>query len=173
MSGDFLYHFEDQSVEFALAGTDISLDQIQKLQSQSIPVGGTVTFNLNGKGPLLAPQLNGTIHLAKLRIGEDVEGDLDGKLDSDGRRTRLQLTSKMANGNLHGQFELGLSGDYPYSGELSVEKMDLNAFIRTGLHVKALTGHSSVDGEFTIQGAMRKPSSLEVQASISQITVRL
>ena len=169
MSGDFAYHFEDKSVEFALAGSDISLDQIQKLQSQAIPVGGTITFNLNGKGPLLAPQLNGTIHLAKLRIGEEIEGDLDGKLDSDGRRTRLQLTSKMANGNLQGQFELGLSGDYPYSGELSVEKVDLDPFLRTSLHVKALTGHSSVDGQFTLKGAVRKPGSLEIQAAISRI----
>ncbi len=169
VTGDFLYRLQEKAVEFALAGSDISLDQIEKLQSASLPVGGTVSFNLNGKGPLLAPQLNGTFRLAKLRIGEEIEGDLEGKLDSDGQRTRLQLTSKLANGNVQGQFELGLTGDYPYSGELTVEKVDLDSFIRTGLHLKAVTGHSSVDGHFTLRGAVRKPGSLEIQATISRI----
>ncbi|MGH9702872.1 MAG: translocation/assembly module TamB domain-containing protein [Candidatus Acidiferrales bacterium] len=169
MSGDFAYRFEDKSVDFKLSGSDISLDQIEKLQSASMPIGGTVSFDLAGKGPWLAPQVNGTLRLAKLRIGGEVQGDLQGKLDSDGRNTRLQLTSKMANGDLQGEFNLGLSGDYPYTGELTVQNVDLDPFIRIGLHLKAVTGHSSVDGHFALKGAVRKPGSLEIQAEISRI----
>jgi len=48
----------------------------------------------------------------------------------------------------------------------------MDAFIVAGLHLKQLTGHSSVDGTFTISGALRQPDTIEVKAEIEQISFK-
>jgi translocation and assembly module TamB len=171
VTGDFRYRFQTKEVEFALAGAQISLDQIDQLQMSSLPLGGDFSFHLSGKGPLLTPQMQGTFHLVKLRIGDEVQGDLEGQLESDGQHARLQFASAMPTGSMKGQFELTLSGDYPMTGDLTVEKVDLDPFIKSGLHLKALTGHSSVDGHFTLASALRRPGSLEIHADISRVSL--
>jgi translocation and assembly module TamB len=46
----------------------------------------------------------------------------------------------------------------------------MDAFIIAGLHLKQLTGHSSVDGVFTISGALRRPDTIELKADIEKIS---
>ena len=50
-------------------------------------------------------------------------------------------------------------------------QFDLDPLFTTGLHLKNLTGHSVVDGNFTLDGALRKPDSIEVKADISRISL--
>ena len=168
VAGDFRYQLHDRTVDFALSGTGIALDKIKQLQSAALPIGGRVNFRVRGHGPVLAPTGQGTVRLLGLHIGNETQGDFEGRLDSDGRVLRIELNSLMSASNVQGQIEIGLANDYPLTGEVTLEGVDLDPFIQAGLHLKALTGHSSVDGRFLLSGALRRPGSIEMRAEISR-----
>ena len=170
VAGDFLYRPTEATAEFNLTGTGILLDKIQGLQNPSLPIAGRLDFALRGSGPVRAPAGQGDFHLVNLKIGTDEEGDFHGQLDSDGHNVRVALNSEGSHGQLRGQLSVGLTGDEDISGKLSVVEFDLDPLLSAGLHLKNITGHSVVDGNFTLAGALRKPDSIEVSADISRIS---
>jgi len=170
VSGEILYRPKEETTEFNLTGSGILLDKIQALQNPSLPLAGKLDFAVRGSGPLRAPEGQGDFHVLNLKIGTDEEGDFHGRLDSDGHAVRMALNSEGSHGQLQGQLTVGLSGDEEISGRLSAVQFDLDPLFSAGLHLKNLTGHSVVDGNFTLAGALRKPDSLEVIADISRIS---
>ena len=171
VTGDILYRPQEENIEFDLTGAGIQLDKIQALQNTSLPLAGRLDFALRGSGPVRAPAGKGDFHVFNLKIGTDEEGDFHGQLDSDGHNVRVALDSQGSHGQLKGELSVGLSGDEDISGKLSVVQFDLDPLFTAGLHLKNLTGHSVVDGNFTLAGALRKPDSIEVNADISQISL--
>lgn len=170
ITGDVLYRPQDQQTEFDLTGRGISLDKIGALESASLPIAGQLDFELRGSGPLRAPVAQGDVRLANLHIGSEAQGNLHGKLASDGQTARILLTSEIAHGKLQGELALGLTSEEAISGRLSVEQVEMDALIVAGLHLKHLTGHSSVDGVFTVSGSLRQPDTIEVNADIAQVS---
>jgi len=168
--GDVLYRPMEGTTEFNLTGNGIQLDKIQALQNPSLPVAGKLDFALRGSGPLRAPTGQGDFHVLNLKFGTDEEGDFHGQLDSDGHSVRVALNAEGSHGQLQGQLTVGLSGDEEISGRLAVVQFDLDPLFSAGLHLKNLTGHSVVDGNFTLAGALRKPDTIEVNADISRIS---
>jgi translocation and assembly module TamB len=169
-SGNILYHPQERTIEFNVTGTGILLSKIQALQSASLPVGGQLEFSLRGNGPIRAPMAQGNFDLAHLKVGTDEQGDFRGSVDSDGKNARVTLSSENSNGQLRGEISVGLSGDQQISGQLSVKQFDLDPLLTAGFHLKNITGHSVVDGNFTLAGSLRKPETIEVDADISRIT---
>jgi translocation and assembly module TamB len=169
VTGNISYRTEGQETEFDLAGTNIPLAKIAALQTSSIPVSGRLDFDVRGSGPLRAPVAQGNVRLVDLQVGKDVQGNFRGQVTSDGQRAQISLVSEINEGRLQGEFSVGLQGDNQVTGELTVKQFDMDAFIVSGLHLKQLTGHSSVDGRFTISGALRHPETIEIGADIDQI----
>jgi translocation and assembly module TamB len=170
VAGDLLYRPDDERTEFNFTGTGIALEKVRQLQSASLPIAGQLSFHLQGSGPIRALTGQGDVRLTNLRLGTGDEGDFSGHLTSDGQTARITLASEPAGDRFQGQVTIGLAGDQPISGRLSVSQFDLNPLIIAGLHVKQLTGHSSADGVFTISGALRKPDSIEMDADIARIS---
>ncbi len=171
VAGEILYRPHEENIEFNLTGAGIQLDKIQALQNSAWGLAGRLDFALRGGGPARSPAGKGDFHVLGLKIGTDEEGDFHGQLDSDGQRVRVALDSQGSHGQLRGELSVGLSGDEDISGKLSVMQFDLDPLLTAGLHLKNLTGHSVVDGNFTLAGALRKPDSIEVNADISQISL--
>ena len=169
--GDLLYRPKEGTTEFNLTGNGIQLDKIQALQNPSLPLAGKLDFAVRGSGPLRTPAGQGDFHVLGLKIGTDEEGDFHGRIDSDGQAVRVALNSEGTHGQLQGQLSIGWSGDEEISGRLSAVQFDLDPLFSAGLHLKNLTGHSVVDGNFTLAGALRKPDSIEVNADISRISL--
>jgi translocation and assembly module TamB len=170
VSGDVLYRPKEKTTEFHVSGSGIPLEKIKELQSSSLAFAGQLDFDVRGSGPLRAPTGQGDFRLVNLKIGGDDQGDFRGRLTSDGEHVRLALNTERSNGQLRGQVTLGLAGDQPISGKLSVTKFDLDPLLTNGLHLKNLTTHSLVDGDFTLSGSLRKPETIEMNADISHIT---
>ena len=170
VTGELLYRPQELEAEYHLVGTGILLDKIEALQSPSLPIGGTLEFNVKAHGPVLAPVAQGNLKIAGLHLGSEVQGNVLSGFTSDGRSVRISVSSNMQDGKLQGELAIGLAGDSPVTGKLSVEQFDMDALIVAGLHLRQLTGHSSVDGAFTISGALRKPDTLEVNADIARIS---
>ena len=169
-AGNILYRTEARETEFDISGTGISLDKVKKLQSSSLPIQGQADFSLRGNGPLLSPVAQGNFHVKNLTVGSESQGDFSGQLASDGRTAHLTLASEPSASRFRGDVSIGLSGDQPVSGRLSIEQFDLDPFISAGLHVHKLTGHSTADGVFTISGALGRPGTFEMDADISRIS---
>ncbi len=170
VTGNISYRTEGQETEFNIAGMNIPLAKIAALQTSSIPVTGRLDFDVRGSGPIQAPVAQGNVRLVDLQVGKDVQGNFRGHLTSDGQNARVSLVSEINEGRLQGEFSVGLQGDNQVKGELTVKQFDMDAFIISGLHLKQLTGHSSVDGRFTISGALRHPETIEIGADIEQIS---
>jgi translocation and assembly module TamB len=176
VTGEVVYHPQEQTSEFNLSGTGIGLDKIPSIQTPSIPIGGDLSFDLHGSGPLLAPTAQGNLHLVNMRLGNENEGNFHAQLSSDGNTASLAINSEparaaeSAHSKLQGQLTLGLKGDQPITGKLSIGQFDLDPLIVAGLHLSHITNHSSTDGVFTISGALRQPDSIEVAADITRIS---
>jgi len=170
VTGNLLYRPLEREAEYELHGSGIALEKLGILRSAAIPVAGSLAFDLQGKGPLLAPVGQGSVRIANLKMGAETEGDLAAQIQSDGQNLHLALASLTTAGKLEGQVTVGLSGESPISGQLAVEQFDMDAFIIAGLHLKQLTGHSSVDGRFKIAGALRQPDTLELDAEVQRIS---
>jgi translocation and assembly module TamB len=169
LTGNFLYRMRDQEIAFDLTGAVIPLEGIERIQTARLPLGGQLSFQLRGQGSLFKPTAEGTLRLVDLRVGKEVLGSFEGKLNSDGDTVRVELDSAIIAGRLHGRLAVTLAGDYPLAGDVAVEGMDLDPFIQNALHLGALTGHSSVNGRFLLSGALRRPETLAVDADISRL----
>jgi translocation and assembly module TamB len=167
--GDIALHPQEQTTEFNLSGTGIALEKVGAIQTASVPIGGQLNFDLRGTGPVLAPVGQGSLHIVKLELGTEAEGDFRGQLSSDGHSASLSIKSDSPLVKLDGQVTLGFGGDRPISGKLSLLQFDLDPFIVAGLHLKHITSHSSADGVLTISGPLRQPDSIQVTADITRI----
>jgi translocation and assembly module TamB len=170
VTGNILYRPVEQETEFNLTGANIPLEKIGALQTQSISVSGRLDFDVHGSGPIRSPVAEGNVRLVRLQVGSDVQGDFRGRIASDGENAKISLVSEINAGRLQGEFSVGLHGDNQVSGQLTVKQFQMDAFIMTGLHLKQLTGHSSVDGRFTLSGSLRRPETIEMAADIDEVS---
>jgi translocation and assembly module TamB len=171
LTGNFLYHTGTQEVSFDIAGASLPLEAIDRIQSSRMPVSGRLNLQLQGQGPLRAPELHGTLRLIDLKLGSDVVGSFDGKVDSDGHRLSATMDSAMATGRLSGKLELTLGGDYPVTAEVTAEGLNFDPFIGSALHLARWTGHSLVNGHFAIAGFGARPETIAVEANLSRVTL--
>ncbi len=169
ITGDLLYRLPERAVEFDIDGAIVPVERIQLVQTERLPLRGELSFQLRGRGPLHAPQGTGSLRIVNLTVGEDVLGSLQANLSSDGERVEVALESALPTGRIAGRLAMALSGDYPMQGDLTVEGVDLDAFIETAFHLSELTGDSRVDGRFHLAGQMARPETLIVEADVSRL----
>jgi translocation and assembly module TamB len=169
-TGNLDYHTATGDVTFDVTGAAIPLEAIDKIQMARLPVAGRLNLQAHGQGPLRAPELHATLRLIDLKLGNDVVGSFDGKVESDGRHLTATIDSAMSSGRLAGKLDLGLGGDYAVSAEVTAERIDFNPFLVTALHLSRMNGHSLVDGHFGIAGFGARPETLAVEANLSRLT---
>jgi translocation and assembly module TamB len=169
LGGDLSYLLASAEAQFDLFGRGLPLDEIRRLQSPALPLAGRIDFHVSGSGPVRAPRAQGTASISSLRAGNELFGDLNGRLNSDGRKLQVELTSSLVRGRMNGTVELTLADDYPIEGQLTATGIDLDPFIESGLHLRALTNHSHVDGRFQLSGQLLRPDTIAVQADVSKV----
>lgn len=170
LTGNLDYHTATDEVTFDLTGAALPLEAIDKIQMARLPVGGRLNLQAHGQGPLRAPELHATLRLIDLKLGTDVVGSFDAKVDSDGHHLSATIDSAMASGRLSGKLELGLEGGYPVSAQVTAERIDFNPFIVSALHLSRMNGHSLVDGHFDIAGFGARPETIAVETNLSRLT---
>jgi translocation and assembly module TamB len=171
ITGSAGYRYANQSISAELVGAALPLENFEKLQSTRLPVGGQVSFRLKADGPLSKPLGEGAIRVVDLRIGQVIVGSFDGKLTSDGQTAHLELGSAMTTGEVSGGYTLGLIDPYPLSGKVSIKNIDLDPFLLTALHLKEFSGHANADGDISINGSLKQPQSIIVDANLSRLAM--
>ncbi len=171
ITGSAGYRSGDQTISVDLVGAALPLENFEKLQSERLPVGGQVTFRLKANGPLRTPLGEGAFRVVDLRIGQVIVGSFDGKLTSDGRTAHLDLGSAMTTGEVSGGYTLGLADPYPLSGKVSIKNIDLDPFLLAALHLKEFSGHANADGEISVNGSLKQPQNIIVDANLSRLAM--
>ena len=170
MTGDILYHPAEKDVAFHVSAAAIPLESIQKIQTPALPVAGLLTFDVQGQGPLLAPNGQGTLQVTRLKLGNEEQGDFLGRLNSDGTTLTLDIDSLLTKGSFDGRLDVALNDGFPVSGQIQIAQFDLDPLIEAGLHLKELTGHSSIDGKFRVSGKMLEPDTIEADAELARVS---
>jgi translocation and assembly module TamB len=171
ITGSAGYRYQDQTISADLVGAALPLENVEKLQLPRLAVGGQVTFRLRANGPLSAPLGEGTFRVVDLRIAQVVIGSFDGKLTSDGREARLELNSAMSTGEISGGYTLGLADPLPLTGKISIKNIDLDPFLLAALHLKEFSGHANADGDISVNGSLKQPQSIVVDANLSRLAM--
>ena len=171
VTGTLGYSFTNKSITADLVGASLPLENIEKLQSARMPIGGGVTFRLKASGPISALQGDGTFRVVDFRTGDDVIGSFDGNLHSDGTTAKLTLGSAMTTGGISGEVTLGLADPYPLNGKVSISSIDLTPFLMTALHLKHFNGHGVADGDITVAGELKQPEKIVVDAKFSKLAL--
>ncbi len=171
ITGSAGYRSGDQTISVDLVGAALPLENFEKLQSARLPVGGQVTFRLKANGPLRTLLGEGAFRVVDLRIGQVIVGSFDGKLTSDGRTAHLGLGSAMTTGEVSGGYTLGLADPYPLSGKVSIKNIDLDPFLLAALHLKEFSGHANADGDISVNGSLKQPQSIVVDANLSRLAM--
>ena len=171
ITGSAGYRYADQTITADLVGAALPLENFEELQSSRLPVGGQVSFKLRASGPVKAPVGEGTFRVVDLRVGQEVIGSFDGGLKSDGRVAHLELGSAMSTGEISGGGNIGLADPYPLSGKISVKNINLDPFLLSALHLGKFGGHADADGDISLNGSLKQPESIVVDANFSRLVL--
>jgi translocation and assembly module TamB len=169
ITGSVGYQFSTKSLSADLVGAGLPLENFEKIQSQRLPVSGQLTFRVKASGPYRAPSGEGTVRVVDFRVGQEIIGSFDGELHSDGKAAKVELHSAMSGGGLSGGYTLGLADPYPLSGKVSLQNITLDPFLFTALHMEHISGHGTADGEVSVEGNLKQPESLLVDAKFSRL----
>ena len=169
LTGNFLYGTVDHQVIFNLTGAALPLESIEKIQTQRLPIGGRLSFEVAGQGSILAPKMQGSLRLVDLRLGAETIGSFQGGVDSDGEKLNLTVDSAMSTGSLHGAMQVALGGDYQLTSQFNLAQIDLDPLLAAALHIAAITGHGEADGQISVNGALLHPETFIVGADLSHL----
>ena len=171
ITGSAGYRFDSQTFSADLVGAGLPLENFEKLQSRRLPVGGQLSFRVKAEGTTLAPTSEGTFRVVDLRVGQSVIGSFEGNLKSDGATAHLELSSAMASGEISGGYTLTLAEPYNLNGKISIKNIDLDPFLLTALHLQNFSGHANADGDIAVNGALRRPEGIVVDANFSRMAM--
>jgi translocation and assembly module TamB len=170
VTGTAEYRMRDANISVDLVGASIPLANFSNLQTERFPVDGLVSFRVKASGPATAPDADGTFRVVDLRVGRAVIGSFEGQLNSDGKRAKLTVSSSMnSGGELAGAVNLGLSDPFNLDGKVAIKNIDLDPFLARALHVDKFDGHGSAEGEIAVNGALRHPESIVVDAQFTHL----
>jgi len=169
ITGSVGYQFATKNFSAELVGAALPLQNFEKIQSDRLPIFGQLTFHIKVSGPYNAPVGDGTVRVVDFRVGQEIIGSFDGDLHSDGKTAKVELHSAMAGGGISGGYSLGLSDPYPLSGKVTLQNIALDPFLFTALRIQHISGHGSADGEIAIEGNLKQPESLVVDAKFSRL----
>lgn len=169
VTGSAAYRFTDRSISAELAGASLPLEKFEFLKVKQLPMGGEISFRFKASGPVTAPLAESTFRVVDFRIGTEVIGSFEGDVNSDGQQARLKLSSAMSTGSISGDLTLGLAGNFPLSGKVSISNINMDPYLNSALHLSHWDGHTTADGEISVSGALKQPESIVMDANFSRL----
>jgi translocation and assembly module TamB len=170
VTGTAEYRMSDHNISVDLVGASIPLANFEKLQTARFPVDGQVSFRIKATGPVKSPEAEGSFRVVDLRIGQEVIGSFEGELAADGRTAKLKVKSAMSTGELSGGVTLGLADPFNLDGKVTIRNIDLDPMLATAFHLDKFNGHSSADGEIALNGSLKHPEGILIDANFSRLT---
>ena len=166
------YDLGQKSFHGSVQGRGFQLAHIQKLQRPKLALAGKLDFEAKGSGTFDNPVIHGNAHLADLKLGGQLLGDVEADAHSEHGSIFYTTESRLQGTELKITGQTELHGGYVTQAKLIFSELDIDPFLRmTG--IEGLTAHSSVEGEVTVSGPLKEPKRLNGEANVSQFGVSL
>ncbi|MCY3777106.1 MAG: translocation/assembly module TamB domain-containing protein, partial [Candidatus Aminicenantes bacterium] len=172
LSGRIQIDLDDLTGTASLAGSRISLDEIQSIR-QVLPLRGEVDFDLHTQGHFMSPDFQLRLTGDKVVIADRVVEDLQLQAESDRKVVRFRLIHTFLENPF--RVEGRLDRREPYTLQAGAELKEVP--LKPCLDLLSPETLSAVDGiltgRLTVAGPLLDPARLDVQAELSDVTLSL
>jgi translocation and assembly module TamB len=159
-----------RTMELDLAGHDLDLAQVQRLQAPRLAIAGTAELKASARGPWESPGLDASLAVSSLAVNGEVTGDLAASARSQGGSVRVDAKLRRGDSTLAASGSIALTQDLPASLSFVLDGIDLDPLLDLYLAGR-LTSHSSVSGSVTAQGPLLRPRDLTLAGSLQRVDV--
>ncbi|HLK34739.1 MAG TPA: translocation/assembly module TamB domain-containing protein [Terriglobales bacterium] len=172
ITGAAAYDFRTTALHFDLQGGNFDLARLPALQGGRLSVAGKLDFIAQGSGTLHAPLIDGTLHLRKLVLDGETEGNFTLTASTRDSTTHLVGRSQFAHANLDLDGDVHPSGDFPAQMTLRFSRLDIDPVLQAYLKGR-VTGHSSSAGTITFNGPLLRARDLEVRGNVAEFRANI
>ncbi|MGA2919799.1 MAG: translocation/assembly module TamB domain-containing protein [Candidatus Sulfotelmatobacter sp.] len=172
ITGSAAYNPATQAFSLDVAASNLDLASVRQIHSDRLPIEGRADFTLKASGKPSAPAMNADIHLRKLVLDHELEGDLDLQAVTQGRELHLTGKSQLPRGSLQVSGNIRLRDDYFADLSFRLDQLDLDPFWHAYFGAQ-LTGHSSVAGSLDLHGPLLEPSRWDIHGDLATLSLDL
>ena len=159
---------------FAVEGANWNLKDLETFKDDPSPPSGVLAFDLKGRGRLPSGtdlfddlSVSGSFGLEEVKIDQQDVGAITGKLTTSGRRVDLGWEGDILSGSVTGHAEFRPDNAGPYTGECTVENVDLVLLGRlAGLRLQQTTG--TFDSKFNFSGQATESDAFVAEGEITR-----
>jgi translocation and assembly module TamB len=150
-----------------LNANNLHLDQLQALQRNAASsIKGVLTGKAQGEGTLAQPQLQATLDLPQLQVGDESFSQVHAQVDVAQQQAHITLTSAVAQASVQAKGEVTLAGNYPLQANLEVHGAPIAALLASYAHNIQAGLNGSMDLNGSINGPLRDPAQLQAGVQI-------
>jgi translocation and assembly module TamB len=171
ITGNGGFDFEAHTLHADVTGSGFELAHIQQLQRGPKPLGGALNFHLIASGALASPSLNGNLDLKNATLGKQPLGELTARVHTQNHVAYLDASSNLLQSNvqLHGSVAMG--GNYQIQATATLGNLDAQPLLAI-FAPQASALHTSIEGGLKIEGPLKLPKQLDVQAALSTFQLK-
>lgn len=131
MNLNLTYTPRSRAYDVRLTTSPIVLQKLHAVQAKNLPVEGTLTAAVNGKGTIDDPQLTAIIQAPHLEIQQKPIDAIKAEVVVANKQANLDLESQVAQASVRGRAHIDLSGDYPVDASLDTTTVPLDLLLAT------------------------------------------
>jgi translocation and assembly module TamB len=169
VTGDAAYQLSSKTYRINLVGKDFDLARIERIQKERFTVAGRLDFTAQGTGTFDVPVVKADLHLRSLTLNDERVGAFDLQATTQGSQLTLNGTSNFQDAKLQIGGTVTMRDDYPADLKLEFTQLDVDPLLRIYLRGQ-VTGHSSMAGNITLRGPLRKPRELVLAANFTRFS---
>lgn len=170
VTGSAAHNFSSRISRFNLAGTNFDLASMPGLQNKRVAIAGQMDFALQGQGTLQEPQINGSVHLRRLVLNQELAGDFTMEAETQGSDLHFTGHSQFEEAQLELDGRVNLRDDWPATIKARFDHLDVDSLLQAYLKGR-LSGHSSIAGEMQLQGPLRRPREMSITGNLSEVSL--
>jgi translocation and assembly module TamB len=170
VTGTAGYNPATTAYSFRLRGTGLNLAKLRWLQTKWLALAGKLSFAVSGSGSEDEPALNADVQVRDLAVNGQLLGGIRAGSTTTGDTLRLtvQPDSEKPGWQLNGAVRM--HGDFPAKLNLVCDQVSLEPLERMSLIVNKIE-NSTMTGAFTVEGPLRSPHDLTLNADISRLSL--
>lgn len=170
ISGTAAYNFQSTAFGFELHGTEFQLAAIEQLKKiPKVEIAGTLGFDATGAGTTAVPVINAKLRASNLIINGEKVGSVVADAVTRGEELQITARSSFQNAGLTVDGTVYLRGNTPGHLLAKFNDVTLDPVLRTVMTGR-MTGHTVMAGTVEVNGPMKEPSLLNVDATITRFT---
>jgi len=170
VTGSAGYNPSSRAFHLDLAGNNFALARVRQLDTGHFSVEGRADFIVKGSGTPNAPSINADVHVRKLTLDHELEGELDLQAITQGSELHLTGNSRLQHGSLLLSGNVQMSDGYSSTLSVQMDQLDLDVLWSRYLRGQ-LTGHSAVTGSLELRGPLREPRQWILDGALTDLAL--